>query len=104
MAAQITAPRQSDGLARWRWVVLAAALSLPLALATAGAGFLFMNAVGGPTAELDSWGTTAWAASAVLLGGPAAVVPGPGRVLRVIVGLVVAVLWFVVGRYLLLQR
>lgn len=85
-------------------MLLAAVLGLPLALAAAGVGFLFMNPVGGPTAELDVWGTTVWAASVALVAEPAAVVPGPRRLLRMIVGLAVAVLWFVVGRYLLLQR
>lgn len=104
MDAEVAPPKQPHWLRRWRWVTLAVALSLPYALATAALGDLFINPIGRPIEDLDSWGTIAWVCSAILLAGPAAIVPGPRRTLRIILGLILAVVWFVVGRYLLLGR
>lgn len=84
----------------WTWVAVTAALALPVWLGTAWAGWLWTPPVAGGPGH-PGQGTALWAASGLAVVGGVGVAPGPARVRRCVGSVVVGVLWFVVGRYVL---
>jgi hypothetical protein len=92
-------PQQDPGSKRWLPVILVPIVTMPFVLGTGALGWLLFGIA---TAEPDLlWGTVAWAVSAVLLGVGIAAPPGPARRARLVIGVALAVVWFVVGRFVL---
>ena len=74
--------------------------TLPIVLATAFFGAISLShfAAGEPN---PAEGTVFWMASAAMLGVGIAAPPGPARRPRLVIGVGLAVVWFVVGRFVL---
>lgn len=85
---------------RWGTVVVAMIITVSLALTAALAGWLMLHPFMNSDPILD-WGNGLWILSAGLLGVGIAAPPGPARRARLVIGAAVAVVWFVVGRYVL---
>ena len=91
---------QSSWWQRW-WIVVAVMIgTLPVVLATAAIGYINLGhfAAGEPD---PVQGTAFWMASAAVLGVGVAAPPGPARRARLIIAVVAATVWFVVGRFVL---
>lgn len=75
--------------------------TLPVVLATAAMGYINLGhfAAGDPD---PVQGTAFWMASAAVLGVGVAAPPGPARRTRIVVAVVIASVWFSVGRFLLI--
>jgi hypothetical protein len=85
---------------RWWIVVVAMIGTLPVVLITAAMGYVDLSHFAGGDPD-PVRGTAFWVASATVLGVGVAAPPGPARRTRLIVAVVVATVWFVVGRLVL---
>jgi hypothetical protein len=83
----------------WQAVVVTISLTVPLALVAALGGWLMLHPFGGD--PILDWGNGLWVLSAGLVGVGIAAPPGPARRARLVVGAAVAVVWFIVGRFVL---
>ena len=84
---------------QWLPVILVPIATLPIVLAVGAAGWVLFGIAGAEPELL--WGTVAWVASATVLGVGIAAPPGPARRARLIIAVVAATVWFVVGRFVL---
>lgn len=86
---------------RWWMVVVVMIGTLPIVLATAVVGYVSLGhfAAGDPHPGRS---TAFWMASATVLGVGVAAPPGPARRTRIVVAVVIASVWFAVGRFLLI--
>lgn len=92
-------PRQATGWKRWGTVAVVMIGTMPIVLGAGAVGWLLFGIAG---AEPDLlWGTVAWVISAAVLGVGIAAPPGPARRPRLVIGAALAVVWFVVGRFVL---
>jgi uncharacterized membrane protein len=83
----------------WQAVIVTISLTVPLALIAALLGWLMLHPIGGD--PILDWGNGLWVLSAGLLGVGVAAPPGPARRARLVMGAALAVVWFVVGRFVL---
>jgi hypothetical protein len=84
----------------WQGVVVTISLTVPYALVAALVGWFMLDPIMGADPIYD-WGTGLWVLSAGLLGVGIAAPPGPARRVRLVMGAALAVVWFVVGRFVL---
>jgi len=80
-------------------VILLPIGTMPIVLGAGAVGWLLFGIAGGEPDLL--WGTVAWVVSAVVLGVGIGIMPGPARRPRLVIGAALAVVWFVVGRFVL---
>ena len=83
----------------WQGVVVTVILTVPFALVAALGGWLMLHPFGGD--PILDWGNGLWILSAGLLGVGIAAPPGPARRPRLVIGAALAVVWFIVGRFVL---
>lgn len=75
-------------------------VTVPFVLVAALAAQLMLHPIMGADPIYD-WGNGLWALSAGLLGVGIAAPPGPARRARLVIGVALAAVWFVVGRFVL---
>jgi hypothetical protein len=83
----------------WFGVVVTISITVPFALIAALVGWQLLHPFGGD--PILDWGNGLWVLSAGLLGVGIAAPPGPARRPRLSIGAAVAVVRFVVGRFVL---
>ncbi|WP_448061022.1 hypothetical protein [Cellulomonas hominis] len=93
-------PAPQSALQPWTAVIVLTVLTIPFALPLAFAGWLWTPAFAGGEPHPGE-GTALWAASAGFLVVGFVAAPGPMRVRRLAIGAGVAVVWFVIGRFVL---
>ena len=93
-------PSPSPPRRPWQGVVVTVSITVPLALLAALAALFALYPIMGADPIYD-WGTGLWVLSAGILGAGIAAPPGPARRARLVIGVALAVVWFVVGRFVL---